>query len=44
MLGFYRSAVYAVRVPNAEDVECNIVRCDEIPSHILHKLEALEKK
>jgi hypothetical protein len=44
MLGFYRSALYAVRVPDGEDVECNIFRCEKIPPHVLHELETIENK
>jgi hypothetical protein len=31
-------------VPDGEDVECNIVHCEKVPPHILHELEALERK
>lgn len=40
---FFRSPVYAVRVPDDEDVKCNILRCEEVPQPILYELEALEK-
>jgi hypothetical protein len=43
---FFRSPVYAVRVPPEKDVECNIFRPvpPDVPPDVLHELEALSKR
>jgi hypothetical protein len=41
---FFRSPVYAVRVPAEKDVECNIFRPEKIPPDVLHELDALSKR
>ena len=41
---FFRFPVYAIRVPDKHDVECDIYRCEEIEPDILEELEALERR
>ena len=41
---FYHSPFYAVRVPDTTDVQCNILRCTDIPPHVLEELEALSNR
>jgi hypothetical protein len=38
---YFRSPVYAVRVPKDQRVARNILRCEAIPRHVLEELEAL---
>ena len=41
---FFHSPVYAIRVPDNRNVECNIVRCADVPEHLLHELETLSNR
>ena len=41
---FFHSPVYATRVPDTANVQCNILRCDDIPSHVMEELEALSHR
>jgi hypothetical protein len=41
---FYHSPVYATRVSEAVEVQCNILRCADIPAHVMEELEALSHR
>ena len=41
---FYHSPVYALRVSETTNVQCNILRCTDIPAHVLEELEALSNR
>ena len=41
---FFHSPVYAVRIAESEQVQCNILPCAEIPEHILHELDKLANR
>jgi hypothetical protein len=41
---FFHSPVYAVRVDDDKDVECNILRCGDISGDVLHELDALSDR
>jgi hypothetical protein len=41
---FYHSPVYAVRVPREKPVECNILRCEDVPAHVMVELEELSNR
>jgi hypothetical protein len=38
---YFHSPVYAVRVPADKDVGRNILRCEDVPAHVMHELDAL---
>jgi hypothetical protein len=42
---YFHSPVYAVRVAADKDVECNILRCEDVkPPGVMHELDALGKR
>lgn len=41
---FFHSPVYAVRVGEGEQVECNILPCADVPEDILHELDKLANR
>jgi len=41
---FFHSPVYAVRVPDGRAVDCNILRCEDTPAHVMDELEALSSR
>ena len=41
---YFHSPVYAERVPADRDVERNILRCEDVPPHVMQELDALAKR
>jgi hypothetical protein len=41
---FFHSPVYAVRAADGEKIQCNILRCGDIPADVLHELERLSNR
>jgi hypothetical protein len=41
---YFHSPVYAERVPGGKDVERNIMRCEDVPAHVMQELDALANR
>jgi hypothetical protein len=41
---FFHSPVYAVRAADGEEIQCNILRCGDIPADVVHELERLSNR
>jgi hypothetical protein len=41
---FFHSPVYAVRVRDDEEIQCNILRCADLPDDVMHELEKLANR
>lgn len=41
---FFHSPVYAVRAADGEEIQCNILRCGDIPADVMHELERLSNR
>ena len=43
-LKYFHSPVYAVRISGDKDVECDILRCEDVKPHVMHELDILADK